>query len=77
MHYAIDWTIVGVVAMLLGGCADIAGPSPRRSSDSTPITDVGRRLPRPPSSLPDSVGIPPMPVPPIHEALPSILDASQ
>lgn len=77
MHHVIDWTVVVVVAVVIGGCADVAGPNPRRSDDSTPITDGARRLPRPPSSLPDSVGIPPMPVPPIHEGLPPILDAPQ
>lgn len=73
MHHVIAWPIAVATAVLLVGCSDVVAPDFRGAGDSTPLVDLARqrketRLP------PDSVGIPPMPIPPIYEELPLILD---
>ena len=73
MHHVIAWPIALATAVALVGCSDVVAPDVREAGDSTPLVD--RAPPRKETRLPpDSVGIPPMPVPPIYEPLPPIVD---
>jgi hypothetical protein len=72
MHHVIVWPIAIATALLVAGCSDVIGPDVRDVGDSIPLVDVERKRKAPP--VPDSVGIPPMPIPPIYEELPPILD---
>jgi hypothetical protein len=73
MHHVIARPFAVATALLLVGCSDIVSPKFRNVEDSTPLVDLARqrKVSRPP---PDSVGIPPLPFPPIYEELPLILD---
>jgi hypothetical protein len=73
VYHVIAWPIALATAAVLVGCSDVVAPDVREAGDSTPLVDLARprKETRPP---PDSVGIPPMPVPPIYEELPPILD---
>lgn len=77
MHHVIAWPIVVVGAVLLANCADPIGPHPRSLANPTPIVEPARGRPKPPVAPPDTVRIPPLPVPPIYEELPLIPDARQ
>ena len=74
MHHVIAWPIAVATAVLLVGCSDVVGPDFSGVGDSTQLVELTRQRknPRPPPS--DSVGIPPMPVPPIYEELPLIVE---
>ena len=74
MHHVIVWPIAIATALLLAGCSDVVRPAVRDVGDSIPLVDLGRQKKATPPT-PDSVGIPPMPIPPIHEELPYILDS--
>lgn len=73
MLHVIVWPIAIATALLLAGCSDVVRPDVRNVGDSIPLVDIARqrKATQPP---PDSVGIPPMPIPPIYEELPLILD---
>ena len=73
MHHVIVWPIVIVTALVLAGCSDVVGPHVRDVGDSIPLVDLARQR-KPTWPSPDSVGIPPMPIQPIYEELPPILD---
>jgi hypothetical protein len=73
MHHVIVWPIATATALLLAGCSDVMGPRVRDVGDSIPLVDLVRKRKATPP-LPDSVGIPPMPIPPIYEELPPILE---
>ena len=73
MYHVIAWPVALATAVVLVGCSDVVAPDVRGAGDSTPLVDLARprKENRP---VPDSVGIPPMPFPPIYEPLPPILD---
>lgn len=76
MHQVIAWfSLVGGASLLLG-CVDPLGTTPPQVDDSTFVAELARR-PKPPWPVPDSVGIPPSPVPPIYEEVPLAGDGSQ
>ena len=76
MHHLIAWSVVVVAAVAVAGCADPVGPSPRGVGDPSLLAELARR-PRPPASIPDSVRLPPMPIVPIYEEFPTIIDGRQ
>ena len=76
MHHVIAWPIALATAVLLVGCSDVVAPDFRIVGDSTPLVDLGRERKKP-RLPPDSIGIPPLPGPPIYEPLPPIFDGDQ
>jgi hypothetical protein len=72
MQHMIVWlAIVGTAAFLVG-CNDPTGPTAPGTAQATLIVDGARRRPKFPP--PDSVYIPPMPIPPIIEEFPRVED---
>ena len=76
MHSMIAGRVVILAAALIAACADPVGPAPQVVDDPTFYAAFARKRPSPPVSIPDSVGIPPMP-PPIFEEMPAGSDGSQ
>ena len=74
MHHVIVWSVAVAAAAVFAGCSDIAAPDPRDAGDATSFVELARQAKQPRVPAPDSVGIPPMPIPPIYEELPPILD---
>lgn len=69
MHHVTFWAVVAAMA-LLSGCVDLIGPMP---PSRDPSSSGGLRVPKPPVTFPDSVSVPPMPLPPIYEELPQVI----
>ncbi|MDQ4079598.1 MAG: hypothetical protein M3125_02475 [Gemmatimonadota bacterium] len=65
MHFVITLAVAIGTALLIG-CAEPLAPD---SSENTPTARL-RRTPSGGWTVPDSVGIWPLPVPPIYEAFP-------
>jgi hypothetical protein len=70
MYRVMFWPLVMVAAVLLGGCSEPMGTGSSGATESSSTVDIGHRKPVPP--LLDSVRIPPSPIPPIVEELPSV-----
>jgi hypothetical protein len=71
MHHVIVWPVV-VATVLLIGCSEPIGLGASGAVESTSVVETRRRKP---VALPDSVGIPPNPIPPIYEELPPLEDS--
>jgi hypothetical protein len=71
MHYAVVWRFVVLAAALLA-CNDPVGPTSLDATEAGSIVEVPRQRRR--QTPPDSLYIPPTPLPPIHEELPRIKD---
>jgi hypothetical protein len=62
-----------MATVLLVGCSEPIGPGSSVAADTSSTADVVRREPQ--QSLPDTVRIPPFPIPPIFEELPQVEDS--
>lgn len=76
MQHVFACSIVLVASAVLVGCIDPTGTTPRGVRDPTFVVESARRS-KPPWPVPDSVGIPPMPVPPIYDEAPLVLYVRQ
>jgi hypothetical protein len=76
MQHVIAWSILLVASAVLVGCVDPTGITPRGVRDPTFVVESARRS-KPPQPVPDSVGAPPLPVPPIYEEVPLLLYVRQ
>ena len=76
MQHVIAWSILLVASTVLEGCVDPTGVPARGLRDPTLVVESSRRS-KPPQPIPDSVGVPPMPVPPTYEDLPLLLSVEQ
>ncbi len=76
MHSMIAGRVVIVAAALIAACADPVGPTQRVVEDPTVVAAFARHRPGP-GSVPDSVGIPAPPIPPIFEEMPAGSDGAQ
>jgi hypothetical protein len=70
MHRVIVWPVIMVATVLLVGCSEPLGIGADNAFESTSVGEIARR--KPSWQLPDSVGIPPSPFPPIIEELPPV-----
>lgn len=76
MHRIADWPVL-LWAVPLSACADPIGPTEIIGRGPTVAVERARRPATGPISVPDSIGIPPSPVPPIYEEAPLNLDGAQ
>jgi hypothetical protein len=76
MQHVIAWSILFVASAVLVGCVDPTGITPRGVRDPTFAVASARRS-KPSQPVPDSVGIPPWPVPPIYEEVPLLFHVRQ
>ena len=77
MHRIASWPLVLVSAATLSACADPIGPTKVIGRGPSVAAERGRRPGTGPISVPDSIGIPPSPIPPIYEEAPPNFDGAQ
>jgi hypothetical protein len=70
MHHVIVWLAVVGTAAVLVGCNDATAPTSRGMVRRTLIVEGARHGPKLPT--PDSVYLPPIPIPPIIEEFPQV-----
>jgi hypothetical protein len=71
MHHVMAWRVVAATVLLIG-CSEPIGLGASGAGESTSTVEIARRKPVP--GLPDSVRIPPSPIPPIFVELPPVED---
>lgn len=77
MHRIASWPVVLLWAVALSACADPIGPTEIIRRRPSVAVELARRPATGPISVPDSVGIPPSPMPPIYEEAPLTLDGAE
>jgi hypothetical protein len=77
MHRIAGWLVVLMGTFAFSACGEPTGPTTVFGPRPALGVERGRRPGTGPISVPDSIGIPPSPIPPIYEEAPPNFDGAQ
>ena len=77
MRRIAGWLVVLMGAVALSACDNPTAPTSVTGPRPALAAERGRRPGTGPTSVPDSIGIPPSPIPPIYEEAPPNFDGGQ